>query len=58
MKMMMIWMLVIYEDEYEDEVEDEDDDDDEDEDDGHVPAGLGGFWMGIPDAQSHPDSIT
>ena len=56
MKMMMIWMLVIYEDEYEDEVEDEDDD--EDEDDGHVPAGLGGFWMGIPDAQSHPDSIT
>ena len=44
MKMMMIWMLVIYEDEYEDEVEDEDDDDDdEDEDDGHVPAGLGGF---------------
>ena len=41
MKMMMIWMLVIYEDEYEDEVEDEDDD--EDEDDGHVPAGLGGF---------------
>ena len=43
MKMMMIWMLVIYEDEYEDEVEDEDDDEDEDEDDGHVPAGLGGF---------------